>query len=338
MRHTFTSEFLRITPPATNFGEAWELLCFALLKAETSDAALLRLLPPDRGVDILNTTTMNAYQCKSSERGVFGTLDAVDCIASLKTAVAARSALGWNEYYLAVNAQVTGSGLAKIYEHATATGIPKPILLSPEYWDELCEKHRDLIVGFFDYRVFISESEVIEALQKARYYESVIAEARIQLSSAPIRITVSNNRTPLLLDLPFSSELTVEKLLDVAQELMGITLDWANYPDLNTSCGPSLSMTVDQRSIPFKKKLGELSEDERGRLQLWIKLVWQDGLRRDEDGYDGTAILRSMLVTTETLRLSTTKPDRGRETLSRTQTVIESTIWKAIANRPRADA
>jgi hypothetical protein len=338
MRHTFTSEFLRVTPPATNFGEAWELLCFALLRAETSDTALLRLLPPDRGVDILNTKTGNAYQCKSSERGVFGTLDATDCIASLKTAVAAKSALGWNEYYLATNAQITGSGLAKIYECAAAAEVQKPTILAPEYWDGLCEKHKDLIVGFFDYRVFVSESEVIEVFQKARYYESVVAEAQTQLSSAPMRITVSNNRTPLLLDLPFSSELTIEKLLDVAQELMGITLDWANYPDLGTSCGPSLSMTVDQRSLPFKKKLGELTDDERSKLQLWIKLVWQDGLRKDKDGYDGTAVLRSMLVTADTFRPSTSKQDRGRETISRTQTVIETTIWKAIANRRRADA
>src|SRR5947208_2857223 len=75
MRHSFSAEFLKILPPATNFGEAWENLCLCLLQAETGDTKIMRLGPPDRGIDIYRKRARAAYQCKSSERGTFGTID-----------------------------------------------------------------------------------------------------------------------------------------------------------------------------------------------------------------------------------------------------------------------
>ena len=337
MRHTFSAEFLKVTPPATNFGEAWELLCFTLLRTETADTGLLRLSPPDRGVDILSSSTGNAYQCKSSERGVFGSIDAEDCISSLKTALIAQTALGWKTYSLAINAQLTGAGLGKINAYATQRSIPPPVLLPPDYWADLCEKHQSKIEHFFDYRVFVSEQEVLEALRKARYYETVIASARAALDATPLKVTVSNNRTPILLDIPFSTDLTVEKLLDVAKELMGISLNWANFPDLGTSCAPSLSLTADKMALPFKSKLNELTEDQRTRLQLWIKLVWKDELRKDRDNFDGT----SQLFRLEYLRESTaplgTSHARAQETLKRTEALIQHAIWKSVSAKRTTD-
>jgi hypothetical protein len=101
MRYTFSAEFLRVVSPATNFGESWELLCFTLLRAEGKQQ-LLRLSPPDRGVDILDSTRADAYQCKSSERGIFGTIDTADCLASMQTAIDARQSLGWTKYHLGI--------------------------------------------------------------------------------------------------------------------------------------------------------------------------------------------------------------------------------------------
>src|SRR3954447_18952682 len=71
MLFSFSAEFMKILPPAMNFGEAWENLCLCLLRADTSDNSLMRLGPPDRGIDIFRQRTKDAYQCKSDERGVF---------------------------------------------------------------------------------------------------------------------------------------------------------------------------------------------------------------------------------------------------------------------------
>ena len=72
---------------------------------------------------------------------------------------------------------------------------------------------------------------------------------------------MSNNRTPVELLIPFSGDLTVEQLVDVTKSLLGVTTGWTDFPDLQTSCEPTLSMTIDRVAQPFKMKLSELSAD-----------------------------------------------------------------------------
>lgn len=61
MKHDFSAQYLRITPPDLNFGEAWESLCFDLLRVELDDPSLIRLCPPDKGVDVLSRSRAEAY-------------------------------------------------------------------------------------------------------------------------------------------------------------------------------------------------------------------------------------------------------------------------------------
>lgn len=330
MKHTFSTEFLKIAPPATNFGEAWECLCLKLLQAENSDHSIQRLAPPDRGVDILQGKTGDAYQCKSNERGIFGTIDAEECIASLKRAIEAKADIGWQEYSIAVNAPLTGIGLSKINVYSDSAQITRPNILAPEYWASLCEKHKAHIESHFDYRVFVTEAQVIEALKKARYYDSVINQARVSLQSSPLQVKLTNNRTPIELEIPFGSDLTIEELVDVAQQLLGISLDWANFPDLGTSCGPSLSLTVDKVPQAFKLKLAELSEDQRAKLQLWIQLEWRDELQKNGQQYDSTSRLMCFLSHSRT-HDSGPRPqrERGKETVERMEALIQESIWQA---------
>jgi len=98
MRHTFSAQFLKILPAATSFGEAWENLCLSLLRADSGDNTIMRLGPPDRGIDIYRQTSRTAYQCKSNENGVFGTIDPNYCISSLERAVEARVDIAWQHY------------------------------------------------------------------------------------------------------------------------------------------------------------------------------------------------------------------------------------------------
>lgn len=332
MKHTFSTEFLKIAPPATNFGEAWECLCLKLLQTETFDHTIYRLAPPDRGVDILRANTGAAYQCKSNERGIFGTIDAEECIASLNRAIGAQADIGWQEYSIALNAPLTGNGLSKINSYSDLAKIARPKILAPDYWAELCEKHKEHIMDYFDYRVFVTEAQIIEALEKARYYDSVITQARESIRLSPLQVRLTNNRTPIELEIPFGSDLTIEKLLDVAQQLLGISLDWANFPDLGTSCGPSLSLTIDKVPQAFKLKLSELSEEQRAKLQLWIKLVWHDELQKEHEHFDGTA--RYMCLMSLSRRHHSglcPQHERGKETIVRMETLIQESIWQAVS-------
>lgn len=336
MRHTFSAQFLKIVPPATNFGEAWENLCVCLLRTDSGDNNIMRLGPPDRGIDILGQTTRTAYQCKSSEQGVFGTIDPRDCVSSLERAIDAKKDISWRHYAIALNAPLSGVGFSKISNVAKSRGLKESALsiLSPEYWDQLCGRHTEAIRHLFDYRVFIPETEVIEALKKARYYDRFVQQAMQQMKTDPLDVTISNNRSPVELTLPFSGEMTVEQLLDVAKSVLGISVDWANFPDLETSCGPYLSMTVDRVAQPFKRKLSELTPDQRAKLQLWIKLVWRDKLETDEEHFDGTkatfSLGRMIVVSGERPE---SERERGRVTLDRMEAIVQTKIWQSLMAR-----
>jgi len=298
----------------------------------------MRLGPPDRGIDIYRQSTRAAYQCKSSERGIFGTVDAQECIASLGRAIQVRNTLKWAEYTIALNAQLTGTGLSKINEYAASQGLSDGVIviLPPDHWDALCERHIKAIKHLFDYRVFVTEPEVVEAFRKAGYYDQYVRQFEQQIKTSPLTVTVSNNRTPVEVTLPFSGDLTIGRLLDAVQSILGISLDWANFPDLDTSCGPSLSITVDRVALPFKRKLSELTAEQREKLQLWIKLTWQDKLKTDGDHYDGTVSF-SMLYRLHSPFEGGERPDsereRGKLTLERMTTMIQDTIWQSLSKR-----
>lgn len=282
MRYSFSAEFLKVLPPATNFGEAWENLCLSLLRAETSDKTIMRLGPPDRGIDIFRQASRDAYQCKSSERGMFGTIDAQDCISSFARAIDAKTEIPWSNYSIALNAPLSGVGFSRLTEFAKLHSVPPASILPAEYWDSLCERHVNTVKELFDYRVFVSEAEVLEAFRKAQYYDTFIEAAARQLESTPLTVAVSNNRTPIELTLPFSGDLTIGELLDVVKSILGITLDWENFEELGTSSGPSLSVTIDRKSQPFTRKLSELTPQQRLKLQLWIQLRWRSQTKDDD--------------------------------------------------------
>jgi hypothetical protein len=135
--------------------------------------------------------------------------------------------------------------------------------------------------------------------------------------------------------LPFSGELTIRQLLDAVKHLLGISLDWANFPDLGTSCGPTLSITIDRVSIPFKRKLSELTAEERAKLQLWIQLRWRDKLETEDEHYDGTTFLWkfSYMGGMHGETRPGSERERGKLTLDRMEAMVQATIWQSLSGR-----
>lgn len=87
MKFDFSTQFLKVDSPDTSFSEAWESLCYQLLSLKHGVDGLTRLRPPDRGIDIWRRSSQEAYQCKSSQQGAMGSIDANESIKSLQTAV-----------------------------------------------------------------------------------------------------------------------------------------------------------------------------------------------------------------------------------------------------------
>ena len=321
-------------PPDTNFGEAWESLCYDLLAADRGAAAVTRLAPPDRGIDIFDQDSREAFQCKAVELGAFGTVATGTSINSLSTAVAHRPGIPWKTYAFATNAPYTGAGREEISKEAERLGLA-PVddvrYLGPEYWASCCERHFDRIKDRLHYRVTVAELEVIEAFRRARYYPRYVDEYEAKISGAGYRVVITNNRTPVEIEIPFSPELSAKNCVDAAKQLLGLSLEWTNFGDLNTSARPSLSLTINGRAQSFPEKLGDLGVKSGDKLQLWIKIVWRDGLRDDAPPPSSLSERLSYLVVVPRSSGGTVE-DRAKATIAMKEELIQAAIWQS-ANR-----
>jgi hypothetical protein len=274
MRYHFSSEFLICEPPATNFGEAWELLCLHLLQEEAGDPAILRLLPPDRGVDILHPAQKIAYQCKSNERGFTERIPTALCLKSIQSAKQAKEDLGWETFALALNSDLTGHGYTKIRSSCLEAGLGEPVILTHTYWSKLCEKHEDIAGKFMYYNKRVSRARWLELTQKEVLYDSIQASKPASESSC-LPIQVSNNLTPLLLQLEgVSPELTIKELIARLQALMFQQDDgMASQLASQRLIRPRLTIKLGDDRQSGARRIGELSPEERDSLELEIEFV-----------------------------------------------------------------
>lgn len=340
MRYSFSAEFLKVTPPDTSFGDSWEALCFDLLAAEHGIEGLQRVSAPDCGIDILRRPTATAIQCKSDERGAFGSLSATESVKSLEAAQRARPEIEWEHYRFATNANYTGNAVKTIMARSASLGLASDSIdfLGPEYWNELCERHFERVRGRFDFRVTVSEEQVIDAFRKARYFDKYLQQYKEAISRANLVLTVKNNWTPIELELPFSPDLSVENCVDAVQELLGNSLKWTNFADIGTSTGPSISLTVDRRGQTFKQTIGEVQAAHPHKdLVFWITLVWKDKTKDDAVSSHDVLYVMQLMDFRRIDRITLNEVNRRTETLKRAETMVQAMIWNAAQKIKRPD-
>ncbi len=342
MRFNFSSDFLRVEPPDTTFGDAWESLCYDLLANEFPSVSFQRVRAPDGGIDIYAKRKKHAYQCKASERGAAATADTSSAVGSLQSAIMNRSKLPWSKYSIASNADFTAAGIAQVEAALTKHHINKSDIefLGPNHWHGLCLKYTKVVEDRFYYRVTLQELDVIRALQQARYYESFISEARNKLRETPITLRITSNRILLEFEVPFSKDLTVENLLDVCKELYGVNLDWVNFADLSTSAGPSVSIANGDKLVPFKRKIGDVVTGNEAHLEFWIQIIWKDEIKTDAISSDKVLRLFAYYGR-EVARDSLVESDRRELTIRRCEEYLQNLMWSrtyALAVITRAPA
>lgn len=333
VRNDFSAHFLKIIPPDTNYGEAWESICHDLLVAEHPGASIQRMNPPDNGIDLFRRDNAVAYQCKADERGAFGSLSATESIASLQTAHAHRSAFAWRSYVLCTNANYTGAAAEKIQDAASELGLEKGEIdfHGPERWDDLCTKHYGVVARRLRYRVETSEEHVISALKTAGYYDQYVHQYAEKIRSSGFRVVVTNNRTPVELEIPFSPDLTVENCLDVTQALLGISLERTAYPELGTSAGPSISLTIDGRAQGFSQTIKDLSLEPGQPLQLWVTIRWKDHKEDSSSQAQTTHLERYHSYSRVPIpRPVMTQDQRRDETLRKSEQGVQNMIWDGV--------
>jgi len=342
MKYNFSANFLKILPPDTNFGQAWETICDTLLRAEFNDNSQIRLKAPDKGIDIYSQKLKNAYQCKSSELAIHGNIDATECIASIKSALAVKDLISWNNYFIASNANFTGSAFQRLQEYIKNESLNCEIL-GPTYWSDLAEKYIDKITQYLDYRLIVTEQEVIEAFKKARYYDQYVQKYSEEISTEKYIVEVSNNRTPIRLKIPFSPNLTIENLLDVVKTILGINMDRNNFYDIKTSALPSISLTFEQIKQGFSKKIGEVVNEKEPKFEFWITIIWKDETEKSVND-DDTKYLKNLndilycrnIEFKTYSRESLSFEERKNLTIRRTEELLQNFMWESILGKVRA--
>lgn len=270
MRYDFSAEFLRIVPPDKSFAEAWESLCEILLRSELDSIKLIRLRPPDLGVDMLYRREKKAFQCKSSERGIYGRIDAEESAKSLETAIKHKSALGWRQYSFATNAEYTGAGYEKILLRARKKGLLEKQLefLGPAYWDRLCVEHSKVIEDRFDYRLSLSQKDLYEAVKKA------IPQISLKVSSQGTqrKIVLTNNLTELQLEHDLVGDLSVETYLKLVIELLGLADLLHGTPAHYETFSPLFSLRAGGKELSLFVRLRDLNFQSGDKLEFHTKL------------------------------------------------------------------
>ncbi len=330
MKYNFSAEFLKVRSPDKSFGDAWESLCFELLSEEYGINGLQRLKAPDGGIDILKRKVeTTAIQCKSHQHGAIGTIPPTESVKSLNSAVASRKQIPWDNYVFATNANYSGAGIKKILATANSHLIEYNAIgfWGPDYWCKLCERYFHKVSSRFDYRLTVTEQEVIEAFQKAKYYDKYVDKFAQKISTEKLVMVVKNNRTPVELEFPFSPDLTVENCADAVQQLLGISLKWTNFSDIGTSAGPSISLTVDRKKQILTQTIREVQDNNPGKdFEFWITLVWKDETESDGDSVGRTMSFMSQeSIASRRDQLSQT--ERKNKTLERAEQLIQAMIW-----------
>lgn len=329
MKYNFSASFLKILPPDTNFGQAWETICDTLLREEYKDISQIRLKAPDKGIDIYRQLPKIAYQCKSSELAVHGNIDATECVDSVKSALKVKNEINWEKYYIATNSNFTGTAFQRLQDFLKKEKIENVEQLGPAFWSDLAEKHIDKIKNYLDYRLIVTEQEVIEAFRKARYYDSYVQKYAEEISTEKYIVEVTNNRTPIKLKIPFSPNLTIENLLDVVKSILNIKMDRNNFFDTNTSARPSISLTFEDARQSFSKKIHEVVVDKEPEFEFWIKIVWKDETEKSANDTDST-VLKYMRLEEYSKRESLTLNERKELTIRRTERLLQNLMWESV--------
>jgi hypothetical protein len=279
MRYNFSAEFLLTKAPDSTFAQAWESLCATLIREEFSAEGVLRLRAPDTGIDILHRPRRDAYQCKSNVLGSLGTIDASSSVRSLKTACPHRHRLGWDTYLFAANAPFSGVAVAKIMQAASRCGLSQDdiVFRGPDYWDALCGAHSSAIEDRFDYKVSLSQMQLLEAL--CEYVENSLRqrppdqELAEYVNSGGVPIDIRNSLTKLVVQVLLSPKMRVEQLVGALLHLLKISD--LHYGSGREGCflSPETLLKANGQVVFPSTRLEQLLESGRPELCLWLSPI-----------------------------------------------------------------
>lgn len=278
MTDQFSLTFARKERLGHGFAWLWRDFCHELLNKALGASALVRTDRDTYGMDLfLPDSRVALLLVGVDEPSAQSPLPAAVRTA-VDRAMACRSRHPWEQFVVGTNAQATPRSFQAITAAIKGTNLPEQALglVGSTFWAELADNHEAVVSRWFDYRVVVPEAEVRAAFVAARYYDRYVREYEQKIAAASFFVVLTSNRSPVELEVPFSPELTVKHLLDVAQELFGVELSASEYADMGTSASLRSSLRKDGVAQTFDKTLAEVPVRKGDSLQMFLQIRWRD--------------------------------------------------------------
>jgi hypothetical protein len=260
--------FLHV-PEESTFADEWERFCCKLLNLEHATTEIFVRSPPEQGVDLFYPTHKIAYQCKSVESGKSGDFNTTHAIASYQSALTHQASIGWVQYVLCTNVDVTGTALTKLQ-----SAIPRLIVLPASHWVGLCEKHPLAVERNFRVVVDVQPRHV-SYRDELGDVSAVFGDAPTETSAECYTILLYSNRHDTIYRLPVRASMTVGELVNALCDLFQLP-DQATFENDQISVSLSHSLVFEDRRMPFAQTLESSGIGSGAVVTYWTTIRWQD--------------------------------------------------------------
>ncbi|MED4534735.1 hypothetical protein [Metabacillus fastidiosus] len=266
----------RLVPPFfkdelnSSFSEAWERFCLKLLKLENKTENIKKRKPPENGVDLFYKDEKIAYQCKSlEENSKFNISHAKN---SLQSALKKKNEIGWEEYVLCSNGELTGEqeiALKVIYEDID--------IKDREYWIGLCKKYPQVVQENFRILIDVPNKFSCQRIKENINIPDDIKEI-LEKGNNCIETWIYIHKTDHIFKVNVTDSMTIENLIKYLQSLFGLSsISVINTQEFKVKLGVSITdlnepdlERVMYSEIDYKKTLAELNFQKDSLIELFI--------------------------------------------------------------------
>jgi hypothetical protein len=271
----------------TNFPDSWEVFCCKLLNLENSTSNIVRRLPPENGVDLFFPDNQTAYQCKSVETGLTSGFNITKIKNSYASAVTVKSSLGWTNYVVCINTELTGT-----QEENFKKELPGVTILTKSYWTTLCQKFPSAVQENFR-RIISIHPQTLEQKIQNGFYNDYSNKLKSLLSAGSFDLLFYSNRHNSVYRIPVANDFKVSDLLHILQGIFNLP----RATDFSGGVTVSISYSIvhNDKKVTLNQTIGEAGIDANSIITFWLTLSY----RQDDKVASSTTM---QMMTMETIK------------------------------------
>lgn len=280
----------------SSFDDVWEAFCCKLLNLEYITNDIYRRTPPESGVDLHYKNINTAYQCKSVISGQASGFNTTHAKKSFDDALSVQAELGWKEYVICTNVDLTGPKLTTLTSYS-----PLIKVYGKSYWDRLCQKHTSNILDNFNEVIKVPGNDIIE--MDSRYVLEQYSEEQKKMLIADSSVLLYWRGVNKIIKFPIFEGMFVYELLNIISRYFKIPvntkikIDDSLYTEVNNYIYNGSTRVLSTQKIEEINNLGVLT--------CWtdVKIISVGAERRD--------YVMNMMVAGQ--EMETNKPNRNVE-------------------------